>query len=109
MVRSFEEVDAAGKELVDSGLKSLASLSKGIQAIALDAAEYTRKTCEEGSAALQKFTAAKSPEAAFEIQSGYARRAYEGFVAEAARMTELYAELARDAYKPFEQAAPQAK
>jgi phasin family protein len=109
MVRSFEEVDAVGREFVDSGLKSFASLSQGIQAIALDAAEYARKTCEEGSAALQRFTAAKSPEAAFEIQSGYARSAYEGFVAEAARMTELYAELARDAYKLFEQTAPRSK
>jgi hypothetical protein len=30
-------------------------------------------------------------------------------VAETARMIELYAELARDAYKPFEQMVPRAK
>ncbi|MBN9075243.1 MAG: Phasin [Rhizobiales bacterium 65-79] len=109
MVHSFEEVDAAGKEFLDSGLRSFASLSKGMQAIAVDATEYTKKTYEEGSAALRRLAAAKTPEAAFEIQGFYARSAYEGFVAETARMIELYAELARDAYKPFEQMAPRAK
>jgi phasin family protein len=102
------EADAFGKEFVDSGLRSFASLSKGIQAIALDATEYTRKSYEDGSAALQKLAVAKTPEAAFEIQSVYAKSAYEGFVAEATKMVDLYAELARDAYKPFEEIAPKA-
>jgi phasin family protein len=109
MTQIFGEADAFGKEFIDSGLKSFASLSKGIQAIALDATEYTRKSYEDGSAAFQKLAASKSPEAAFEVQSAYAKSAYEGFVAEATRMVDLYAELARDAYKPFEEAAPRAK
>jgi phasin family protein len=109
MVHSFGEADAAGEELLDSGLRSFASLSKGAQAIAVGATEYTRRSYEDCGAALRKLAAAKSPEAAFEIQSGYARSAYEGFVAEAARMAELYAELARDAYQPFEQMAGRAK
>ena len=109
MTHIYEGADAFGKEFINSGLKSFASLSKGIQTIALDATEYTRKSYEDGSAALQEIAAAKSPEAAFEIQSGYAKSAYESFVAEATKMVDLYAELARDAYKPFEEIAPRAK
>lgn len=109
MTHVFEEADALGKEFIDTGLKSFASLSKSIQAIALDATEYTKKSYEDGSAALQKLATAKSPEAAFEVQSSYAKSAYEGFIAEATKMIDLYAELARDAYKPFEEIAPRAK
>jgi phasin family protein len=103
MTHSFEDADAIGKEFLECGLRSFAAVSKGVQAIALDATEYTKKSYEEGSAALQKLAAAKSAEAAFEIQSGYARSAYESLVSESTKMIELYAELARDAYKPFEQ------
>ncbi|MDN5928002.1 MAG: phasin family protein [Hyphomicrobiales bacterium] len=109
MTHAFEGADVLGKEFIDTGLKSFASLSKSIQAIAVDATEYTKKSYEDGSTAFQKFAAAKSPEAAFEVQAGYAKSTYEGFVAEATKMIDLYAELARDAYKPFEEIAPRAK
>ena len=63
MVHSFGEADAAGRDLLDSGLKSFASVSKGVQAIAVDATEYTRKSYEDCSTALRRLATAKSPEA----------------------------------------------
>ena len=36
------------------------------------------------------------------MQSDYAKSAYETFVAEATKLSELYADLAKEAYKPFE-------
>ena len=52
--------------------------------------------------AWEKLLGAKSLEKAIEIQTAYAKTAYEGFVAQATRMGELYADLAKEAYKPFE-------
>ena len=102
MVQSFEDAGKAGKEFLDNGLKNFASLSKNVQALAVEATEYSRKAFEDGSAALEKLTGARSLEKAVEIQTDYARKAYEGFVAQATRVSELYAEIAKDAYKPFE-------
>ena len=36
------------------------------------------------------------------MQTEYAKTAYEGFVAEASKLGELYADLAKESYKPFE-------
>ena len=94
---------------MDTGLKSLASLSKGWQAIAVEATEYTKKSFETGSAAVEKLVSAKSLEKAIEIQTDYAKTAYEGFVAEATKIGELYADLFKDAYKPFEAVVAKAK
>jgi hypothetical protein len=44
----------------------------------------------------------KSIEKAMEIQTAYAKSAYEGFVAQATKMGELCADLAKETYKPFE-------
>ena len=37
-----------------------------------------------------------------EIQADYAKTAYEGFVAQATKIGELYVDLAKETYKPFE-------
>jgi hypothetical protein len=102
MTQTFEDAGKFGKEFMDNGLKSLSSLSKGFQAIAVETGEYAKKSFETGSAALEKLVAAKSLEKAVEIQTDYAKAAYEGFVAEATRIGDLYAELFKDTYKPFE-------
>jgi hypothetical protein len=102
MTQTFEDAGKYGKEFMDNGLKSFASLSKGFQAIAVETTEYAKKNLETGSATLEKLVAAKSLEKAVEIQTDYAKAAYEGFVAEATRLGDLYAELFKDTYKPFE-------
>lgn len=102
MIQSFEQAGKYGKEFLDTSLKSFASVTKNVQTISAEATDYSRKAFEAGSAAAEKLTSARSLDKAFEIQTDYAKQAYEGFVAQATRMGELYAEMARDAYKPFE-------
>ena len=109
MMQAFDDMNKNGKEFMDDGMKSLAAVSRGVQTIAAEASEYSRKSFETGSAALEKLISAKSPDKAFEIQSDYAKQAYEGFVSQATRMGELYAELAKDMYKPFETAVAKAR
>jgi phasin family protein len=83
-------------------MKQLGTVSKGWQAIATEFADYSKKSFEDGSAALEKLIGAKSLEKAIEVQSDYLKSAYEGFVAQSTKMGELYTDLAKEAYKPLE-------
>jgi hypothetical protein len=107
--QTFEDAGKFGKEFMDSGLKSMATFSKGVQAIAVEATEYAKKSFETGSAAFEKLVAAKSLDKALEVQTDYAKTAYEAFVAEATRISDLYAEMFKDTYKPFEAVSARAK
>ena len=102
IMKSFEDMQKVGKDNAEATMKSLGALSKGVQAIAAEAADYSKKSFEEGSAALEKLLGAKSLDKAMEIQTTYAKSAYEGFVAQATKIGELYADLAKETYKPFE-------
>jgi hypothetical protein len=102
MVKNFEEFQKLGQDHVDTTLKQFGTLSKGWQTIATECADYTKKSYQEGSAALEKLLGAKSLDKAIEIQSEYAKTAYEGFVAQATKLGELYTNLAKESYKPFE-------
>jgi len=100
--KAFDEVQKLGKDSVETGMTAFSTLSKGMQAIAVESVDYTKKTFEDGTAALEKLLGAKSLEKAFEIQQDYVKGAYEGFVAQATKMGELYVDLAKQAYKPYE-------
>ena len=102
MLKNFDELHKLNKDNMDVAMKSLGAVSKGVQAIAAEWADYSKKSFEEGSAAAEKLFGAKSLEKAIEIQTDYAKTAYEGFVAEATKLGELYTDLAREAYKSYE-------
>jgi hypothetical protein len=109
MVKNFEDLQQVGKENMDSALKTWGALSKGTQAIAAEMADYSKKAFEDGTAALEKLFGVKSFDKAIEVQTEYAKSAYEGFVAEATKLGELYSDLAKETYKPFETIMAKAK
>ena len=102
MVKNFDEMQQFGKGNVDAALKSFGALSKSVQAIAVEVTDYSKKALEEGTAATEKLLGAKTLDKAIEVQTDYLKGAYEGFVTRAAKIGELYADLAKETYKPLE-------
>lgn len=102
MMKNFDDLQKLGKDNVDIAMKQFGTVSKGVQAIATEVADYSKKSFEDSSVALEKLLGAKSLDKAIEVQTAYAKSAYEGFVAEATKLGELYADLAKETYKPYE-------
>jgi hypothetical protein len=102
MFKNFTDFQSLSKNGYESYVASANAMTKGFQAIAQEATEFSRKSFEKGNEALEKATATKSFDKAFEVQQGYMKEAYEGFVAQAAKMNELYVATAKEAFKPFE-------
>jgi hypothetical protein len=57
---------------------------------------------EDHAAVVEKLLGAKSLESALQIQTDYAKSAYENAVAQATKIGELYQGLFKDAFRPFE-------
>jgi hypothetical protein len=102
MVKNFDEVQKLGKDGVDATLKSFNAASKGAQAIAVEVTDYARKSFEQSTAAFEKLRGARTLESAIAVQNEYAKSAYEGFVAQATKLGSLYADVAKETYKPIE-------
>jgi hypothetical protein len=83
-------------------MASLGAWSKSAQAIASELADFSKKYFEGSAAAMEKLMAAKSLETAMAVQSEYIKSSYESFVAQSTKISELYTEAAKEAYKPFE-------
>ncbi len=102
MANSIEDFQKIGKAQLDSAASASSSFVKGLQAIAAETADYSKKVLENGSAFLEKLLAAKSLESAIQLQTEYAKSAYADFVTQATKVGELYTNLAKDAFKPVE-------
>jgi hypothetical protein len=102
MLNNFDDLQKVSKDSMDVTLKQFGAVSKGFQAIAAEMADYSKKSFEETSALAEKLLGSKSLEKAIEIQSNYVKTAYESFVAEATKISELYADLAKETYKRLE-------
>jgi hypothetical protein len=102
MIEKFEEFQKLSKDNADLALQSVNTFQKGAQAIAVEVADYSKKSFEEGSAAFEKLLGAKSFDKVIEVQTTYFKSAYEAFVAEATKLGGLDTDVAKDAYKPFE-------
>jgi phasin family protein len=102
--KASEEFQKVSKNNFDATVRSYAELNKGFQAIAAKMTDYSKQAFEDASHAFEQLVGAKSLEHIFEIQSQYAKKAYDTWVAEASKLGEMYAAVARDAYKPVEKA-----
>jgi len=102
--KANEEFQKMGKDNYDAVLRSYGELSKGFQAIGTRVTDYSKRAFEDATRAFEQLVGAKSFEHAIEIQSQYAKKAYDTWVAEASKIGEMYATVARDAYKPVEKA-----
>jgi hypothetical protein len=106
MIKNFDDMQKMSKDSLDATMRSFGAFSKASQAIATEFADYSKKSFEDGTKVMEKLLGAKSLDKAIEIQTDYAKTAYEGFVAQATKFGELYADLAKQAYKPFESYVP---
>jgi hypothetical protein len=102
MVKNLEDMQKLGTDNVEATLKSFGVLSKSLQAIATEVADYSKTAFEEGAAATEKLIGAKSLDKVIEVQTSYLKSAYEGFLSQSAKLGELYAGLAQETCKPFE-------
>jgi hypothetical protein len=102
MTNNFDQFQKLGKEQLESASSAAASLAKGFQTIAAETTDYSKRSLESNSAYVEKLLGAKSLDDAIQTQSEYAKSAYEDFVAQTAKIGELCAILAKQAFKPVE-------
>ena len=99
---NVEPFQPKARETSDVAMAPAASVAASVQAITAAHAGYTRKALQDSSEFVTKLASLKSPSDVMALHGEYAKTAYEGFTAEAKKISELYAELAKQAFKPLE-------
>jgi phasin family protein len=97
-----EDIQQYGKEHLETVVASATTFQNGIQAIASAYGDYTKKSFEDTKSLVEKLSGVKSLDKALEVQTEYAKSAYETLVAESQKIAGLYTDLAKQTFKPYE-------
>ena len=79
MLNKFEEIQNMSKTSIEATTTAFQTLSKSAQTITTEFADYSKRSFENGTKAMQSLLAVKSPEKAIEVQTDYVKAAYEDF------------------------------
>lgn len=100
-VASLSEINAYGKKNLEAVVESAAAAQKGAEALSQQAMAYSKKSWEDGVAAAQSFSQARSMQELFELQTNWAKSAAEAYLAEFGKATETMTASVKDSFKPI--------
>ncbi len=109
MIKSFEDVQKMNQANADNAMKMFGDWTKSWQAIASEWQDYSKRSYAESTQTMEKLLTAKTVEQALQIQTGFAKRAYEDYVREVTKVGSMYTDLAKEAYKPVGKAMKQSR
>jgi hypothetical protein len=97
-----EDFQQYGKEHLESVVASATTVQNGLQAIATAYGDYTKKSYEDSKSFVEKLSGVKSLDKALEVQTEFAKSAYDTFITDSQKIAGLYTDLAKQTFKPLE-------
>jgi phasin family protein len=99
--KSLEEVAEFARGNVDAMVQAGKAAAKGFETIAQGAADFSRKSLEEGTVAVRTLTAAKTPNEFFAASNDFAKSQFDNLVAEMSRVTETSLKVMGEVFEPL--------
>lgn len=98
---ALTEVNAHGKRNLEAVVESVTAATKGAETLGAQAMAFSKKSWEDGVAAAQSLSAAKSVQEVVEIQTNWAKSSLETYLSELNRWSETVSASVKDTMKPL--------
>ena len=100
-VATFSELSAHSKKNLEAMIASMTAAAKGAETVGARAMAFSKKSMEGQIAAAKALSSAKSIQEAVELQTGFAKAAFETYVAEVNEISEITSSSVKDAMSPI--------
>ena len=100
MSTNFNEMQRLCSNQFEAINTANASTAKALQTIATERMDYSKKSFEKARVLVEKLFGVKKFDEVIQLQSNFVISAFEDFVAETAKVGEMYSSLAKEAFKP---------
>ena len=95
------ELNTHSRKNLEAVIASATAATKGAESLGAQAMAYGKKSLEDGVGAAKSLASAKSLQEAVELQTAYAKTAFEGYIHEMTRMSETVAASMKEAMAPI--------
>jgi len=100
-IAAMTEVNAYSKKNLEALIASATAATKGAETVGARALAFSKKSLEGQIAAAKALSGAKSIQEAVELQTGFAKTAFESMVAEVNEISEITSASVKDAMSPI--------
>ncbi len=104
MIMGFDDIQKMNQGGIETAMKAFGEWNKGWQAIAAEMTDYSKRSLEDSTQTIERLLSAKSVEQAVEIQTTFAKRAYDEYMHQMQKLGGMYGEFAKEAHRPVERA-----
>ena len=101
-IAGYDSVVGYGKDTAEALIKSATVAGKGAETLHGEIYAYAKQSMEESIAAGKAILGAKSVHEAIELQTGFAKSAFENYVAELTKFNQLFTATAKDSFAPLQ-------
>jgi phasin family protein len=98
---AMSELNTHSKKNLEAVVASVTAATKGAETLGAQAMAFSKKSIEDQVAAAKTLTSAKSVQEAVELQTAWAKSAFEGYVAEMSKMSEIVAASVKESLLPI--------
>ena len=95
------EANAHSKKNLEAVVAAVTAAAKGAEVLGAEAVAYSKSAFETNVNNAKTLAAAKTPQEFFELQTSFAKGAFETYVSEVSKMSELFAASFKDSVKPL--------
>ncbi len=102
--KAFEGYDGiaeTGKDNVEAMVAASAAYTKGMETIANEMMAFTKSALEQNIANAKTVMAAKTAQEMIDLQTGFAKSSFEGFVSQSTKVGEMAAKTAQETIEPI--------
>jgi phasin family protein len=100
-IAAFYELNAYSKKNLEAMVASMTAAAKGAEAVGARAIAFSKRSVEDQIAASKALAGAKSVQEVVELQTTFAKTAFEALVAEASEMAGAVSGSVKDAMSPI--------
>jgi phasin family protein len=100
-LKGYDAFVGYGKDTAEAVTKSATVAGKGIESINSEIYSYSKQSIEDAVTATKAVLGSKSVHEAFEFQTDFAKTAFESYVSELTKISELATSATKDSFEPF--------
>jgi phasin family protein len=100
-MKGYDAVLGYNKDTAEAVMKSATVAGKSIESINSELYSFSKQSIEDSVAATKAVMGSKSVHEAFEFQTDFAKSAFEAYVAELSKISELATSATKETFAPF--------
>jgi phasin family protein len=98
---ALNELNAQSKKNLEAVVASATAATKGAEALGAHAMAFSKQAIEDQVAAAKSLAGAKSLQEAIELQTGWAKSALEGYIANFGKLSQIVTDSVKETTKPL--------